>query len=59
MSGHSEHAIEVKNIGSPEKGMYIILLDGVEISPERTKQEAEIIVQWLKDGALDVLYGRL
>jgi len=59
MNRHSEHVVEAKKIGSPDKGMYIVLLDGVEVPPERTKQEAEIIVDWLKDGALDILYGRL
>lgn len=59
MDRHSEHVVESKKIGSPEKGMHIVLLDGAEIPPERTEQEADIIVKWLKDGALDILYGRL
>lgn len=48
-----DHTVEVKKIGSPEKGMYIVVLDGdIELQPECTAYEAEIIVKWLRGGAL-------
>ena len=59
MERHSDHEVEVAKIGSPNEDTYIVLLDKEEVPPEQTKHEAEIIVKWLKKGALTVLYGRL
>ena len=59
MDRQSDHILEVAKIGSPDEDTYVVLLDREEVPPVRTKHEADIIVKWLKEGALDILYGRL
>lgn len=59
MDRQSDHTLEVAKIGRPDEDTYVVLLDREEVPPECTKHEADIIVKWLKKGALDVLYGRL